>query len=231
MLTYLSSNGDKVAWHLLSAAGDVKLSDLGSIPGRGVDANNDDAMVGFSAEGKYVALENTFSNATGAAKPFQIVRLADNKLVYSRTDGTMATWGRTGATFYFRTNAGVESWDPTAGLKTVVFQSFRWIHPWPSADGKRIAYVDVDQAGYHYPGYVQPSAGQAFRVASRPRTGAAFLNSRLMWYQEEAACSGPTVCGLGEPRLTGRTFIYDVVTRTESVSVISALFDSWPHSI
>lgn len=231
-LTYLSSNGDKVAWHLLSAAGDVTLSNLGSIPGRGVDANNDDAMVGFSADGKYVALEQTFTTAAGAPgqPPFQIVRVSDHKLVYSRADGTMATWARRGATLYYRTKAGVESWDPTTGTKIVTFQGFRWIHPWPSADGKRIAYVDVDNVGYHYPGYVQLSDGQAIRVRSRPATGAAFLNSRLMWYAEEAACSGPTACGLGEPKLTGRTYIYDVVARTESVSIISALFDSWPHT-
>jgi hypothetical protein len=65
-LTYLSSNGDKVAWHVLSGGSDVTLSDLGSIPGRGVDPYNDDAMVGFSADGKYVALEQTFSNAGSA---------------------------------------------------------------------------------------------------------------------------------------------------------------------
>ncbi len=229
MLTYLSSNGDKVAWHLLSAAGDVKLSDLGSIPGRGVDANNDDAMVGFSAEGKYVALENTFSNATGAAKPFQIVRLADNKLVYSRTNGTMATWGSNGATFYFRTTVGVEAWDAAGGTtRTVVPQGFRWIHPSTSADGNRIAYVDLDGKGNHFPGYVQLADGQAFRVSSRPRTHAAFLTSTLMWYAEETvAC---TQCDT-VPQLTGRTYIYDVVAKTESASIITALFDSWPHSV
>jgi hypothetical protein len=230
-LTYLSSNGDRVTWHLLSAAGDVTLSDLGSVPGRGVAPNSDDAMVGFSADGKYVALENTFSNASSAARPFQIVRLSDRKLVYSRTDGTMATWGRTGATFYFRTTKGMESWDPIGGTKVVTFQGFSWIHPWPSADGKRIAYVDADNVGYHYPGYVQLSDGQAIRVRSRPATGAVFLNSRLMWYQEEAACSGSSVCGLGEPKLTGRTYIYDVVARTETASIITALFDVWPHSL
>jgi hypothetical protein len=230
-LTYLSSNGDKVAWHVLSAAGDVTLSDLGSIPGRGANPNSDDAMVGFSADGKYVALEQTFSNAASAPgqAPFQVVRLSDHKLVYSRTDGTMATWAATGATLYYRTTSGVESWDATAGTRVVVPQGFRWIRPWPSADGKRIAYVDADSKGNHFPGYVQPSVGQAFRVSSRPRTGAVFLTPTLMWYAEEATCSG-AVCGLGEPKLTGRTFIYEVVARTESASIITAFFDSWPHS-
>lgn len=228
-LTYLSSNGDKVAWHVLSAAGDVTLSDLGSIPARDADPNNDDAMVGFSADGKYVAIEQTFSHT--ATEP-GIVRLSDHKLVYSRTDGTMATWASTGATLYYRTTSGVLSWDATVGSRILVPQSFRWIHPWPSADGLRIAYVDADSNGYHYPGYVQTADGQAIRVSTRPRTGAAFLTPTLMWYAEEAICSGANaVCGLGEPKLTGKTYIYDVVARTESVSIITAFFDSWPHSV
>lgn len=232
-LSYLSSNGDKVAWHLLSAAGDVTLSDLGSVPGRDVDPNNDDAMTGFSADGKYVALEQTFSTEASAPgqPPIQIVRFSDRKLVYSRTEGTMAAWSRKGATLYFRTTSGVESWDPTSGARVVVPQGFRWVRPWTSADGKRIAYVDTDSKGYHYPGYVQASDGQAIRVSSRPRSGAAFLTSTLMWYAEEATCSGANaVCGLGEPKLTGKTFIYDVVAKTESASIITAFFDSWPHT-
>ena len=228
-LTYLSSNGDKVAWHVLSGGSDVMLSDLGSIPGRGVDPYNDDAMVGFSADGKYVALEQTFSNAGSAPgqPPFQIVRLSDHKLVYSRTDGTMATWAGNSVSLYFRTSAGVEDWDPTTGTRLAVPQGFRWIHPWPSADGKRIAYVDADAKGNHFPGYVRLSDGQAIRVSSRPRNSAAFLNTTLMWYAEEAVCSAQ--CGLGEPKLTGRTYIYDVVAKTESVSIITAFIDSWPR--
>jgi Tol biopolymer transport system component len=229
-LSYLRSNGDKVEWHLLTAAGDVKMSDLGSIPGRGVDPNSDDAMVGFSADGRYVALENTFSSSTGAAgqaPPFQVVRLSDRKLVYSRTAGTMAAWARKGATIYFRTASGVESWDPSGATHVVVPQGFRWIHPWPSSDGKLIAYVDADSKGNHYPGYVRLSDKQAIRVSTRPRTGAAFLNSTLMWYAEESIC--PAGCGFGGPSLTGRTYIYDVVAKTEGASVIAAVFDSWPH--
>ena len=228
-LTYLSSTADaKVSWHVLSPSGDVKLSDLGSIPPRDGNPNNDDAMVGFSADGKYVAVEQTLSNTATAPA---IVRLSDHKLVYSRTDGSMATWARSGATLYYRTSAGVLSWDATLGSRDVVPQGFKWIHPWPSADGTRIAYEDVDSKGYHHPGYVQISDGQAIRVSSRPRNDAVFLSSQFMWYAEEATCSDANaVCGFGEPRLTGKTFIYDVLARTESPSIITAFFDSWPHS-
>jgi hypothetical protein len=227
-LTYLSSNADKVAWHVLSSAGDVVLSDLGSIPGRGVDPNSDDAMVGFSADGQYVALEHTFNGSPAKAAPFQVFRLLNHKLVYSRTDGTMATWATgAGQRLYFRTSSGVEAWDIAFGAVSIVPQGFRWIHPWPSADGTRIAYVDADSKGNHFPGYVRVSDGQAIRVSSRPRAGAAFLTDDVMWYAEESVCSSQ--CSLGEPKLTGRTYVYDVVAKTESASIITSFFDSWPR--
>ena len=234
-LSYLSSNGDHVAWHVLSAAGDLTLSDLGSIPGRGIAAASDNAMVGFSTDGRYVALEHTFNPTSGVAKaaPFQVVRLSDHKLVYSRTDGSMAVWASTGATLYFRTSLGVESWVPGNATAVVVPQGFRWITPVlgaaASADGKRIAYVDADGKGNHFAGYVRLSDGQAFRVSPRPRTRAAFLNSTLMWYLEESVCVSQ--CGLGQPTVTGRAYIFDVVAGTESASIITTLFDSWPHSV
>jgi Tol biopolymer transport system component len=229
-LSYLSSDGDQVGWHLLSTAGDVKLSGPISIPGRGVDPNSDDAMVGFSADGKYVALEHTFGAQGSPAPPFQIVRLSDHKLVYSRTDGTMATWGAVGASLYFRTTVGVEAWDPTHGVRVVVPQGLRWIRPWPSADGKLIAYEDTDNVGNHFPGYLRLADSQAFRVSQLPRAGAVFLSPTLMWYVEESVCSATVQCGLGGPPQSGRTYIKDLVTGNENVSIITAVFDTWPHA-
>jgi hypothetical protein len=232
-LSYLSSNGDKVAWHIRSAAGDAVLSDLGSVPGRGVSPNYDDAMVGFSGDGKYVALEQTFTY-TGAAAPagqeppFQVVRLSDHKSVYSRRNGTMATWAGNGADLYFRTTAGVEVWDATLGQQVVVPQGLAWIHPHPGADGKRIVYEDANGAGNHFAAYLTLATKQAVRISPKPRLGAAFLNSTLVWYAEESVCT--TQCGLGGPPLTGRTYIYDIVAKTESASIITAVFDAWPHS-
>jgi hypothetical protein len=231
-LSYLSSNGDQVEWHILSAAGDVTLSRLGAVPGRGGIADYDDAMVGFSADGKYVALEQTLtytgtSAPAGRAAPFQIVRLSDRKLVYSRMNGTMATWAGTGARLYYRTTAGVEVWDPTSGPQIVVPQGLAWIHPWPSADGNRIAYEDANGVGNHFAAYLRLADKQALRISPLPRFGAAFLNSTLVWYAEESVCK--TQCGLGGPPLTGRTYIKDLVAGTESLSIITAVFDSWPH--
>ena len=232
-LSYLTSTAEALTWHLLSASGDTTLSRLEPVPGRGVNPDKDDAMTGFSADGQYVALEQTFSGtdaATPSAAPaFQVVRLSDHKLVYSRRDGTMATWSGSGAHLYFRTIAGVESWDPAAGVQLVV-PGLAWSHPWPSADGLRIVYTAADGTGNHHVGYLrltdQPIAGLV--LSFQARTDAVFLNSTLVWYAEEASCAR-TQCGPGGPPLTGRTFLYDLVTIGERPSVDVTVFDSWPH--
>ncbi|HXC77496.1 MAG TPA: hypothetical protein VNU19_10630 [Candidatus Acidoferrum sp.] len=232
-LSYLSSTADALTWHLLSAAGDVTLSRLAPVPGRDVSSDNDDAMTGFSADGQYVALEQTFSGTdTGvpsAAPAFQVVRLSDHKLEYSRRNGSMATWSGSGAHLYFRTVAGVESWDPKAGVQLVV-PGLEWIRPWPSADGLRIVYTAADGTGNHHVGYLrltdQPIAGNV--LSFQPRTNAVFLNSTLVWYAEEASCA-QTQCGIGGPPLTGRTLLHDLITGTDEPSVDVSVFDSWPH--
>jgi hypothetical protein len=228
-LSYVSSNSAGVTWHVLSAAGDVTLSSFGPIPGRGINPDSDDAMTGFSADGQYVALEHTFSGPDATTAPFQIVRLSDHKLVYSRKDGTMATWAGAGARLFFRTIAGVESWNPKSGVQVVV-PGLAWIHPRPSADGLRIVYTAADGTGNHHAGYLrltdQPLVGNV--LTFQPRIGAAFLNSTLVWYAEESACAQMS-CGLGGPPLTGRTFLRDLVTGTERSSIDTTVFDSWPH--
>ncbi len=228
-LSYLSSNSAGVTWHVLSAAGDVALSSFGPIPGRGINPDSDDSMTGFSADGQYVALEHTFSGPDATIAPFQIVRLSDHKLVYSRKDGTMATWAGAGARLFFRTIAGVESWDPKSDVQVVV-PGLAWIHPWPSADGLRIAYTAADGTGNHHAGYLrltdQPLVGNV--LTFQPRIGAVFLNSTLVWYAEESSCA-QTQCGIGGPPLTGRSFLRDLVTGTERSSIDTTVFDSWPH--
>lgn len=232
-LSYLTSTVEALTWHLLSASGDITISRLGPVPGRDVNPDIDDAMTGFSADGQYVAVEQTFSGtdagAPSDAPAFQVVRLADHKLVYSRKDGTMATWSGSGAHLYFRTIAGVETWNPTAGVQLVV-PGLAWIHPWPSADGLRIVYTAADGTGNHHVGYLrltdQPIAGIV--LSFEPRADALFLNSTLVWYAQEASCA-QVQCGRGGPPLTGRTFLHDLITIGERPSVDVTVFDSWPH--
>src|SRR5258708_6036337 len=118
-LTYLSSDQTGLQWHMLSAAGDRLLASLGQVAPRGVNNDNDDAMVGFTADGQYVAVEQTFTQGKGttSATPIQVNRVSDGRLAYSATDGTLAVWAGTGARLLFRTSAGVQAWAPSGGAR------------------------------------------------------------------------------------------------------------------
>src|SRR2546428_10945906 len=160
-LTYPSSDTAGVKWHLLSAAGDKTLASLGTVPGRGVNLDNDDAMVGFSADGQYVAVEEPSTarkGATPGTPPIQIVRLSDFKQIYLRSDGTMGAWGATGARFYFRTTAGVMVWDATGKVQTVQ-AGLQWIRPWPSSDGSHITFSSLNAPGNHVVGIIDTTRG------------------------------------------------------------------------
>ncbi|OLC22990.1 MAG: hypothetical protein AUG06_07025 [Actinobacteria bacterium 13_1_20CM_2_65_11] len=229
-LTYLSSDSSGVKWHLLSAAGDKTLSSLGTVPGRGVSADGDDAMVGFSADAQYVAVEETFTTQKGAATstpPIQIVRLSDGKLVYSRADGTMATWGASGARFYFRTSAGVEVWDATGKVQTAS-AGLQWIRPWASADGSHITFTTLDAQANHKVGILDTNGGPLAQASSEPRTSPGFITSSLIWYAGEVLCTTTTPCGFGGPARTGKFYIYDLAG-VESGSIDMNFYDSWPH--
>src|SRR6266849_959707 len=234
-LSYLSPT----AWRLWSAAGDLALSTLGTMPGYNFNVNSPDSeTVGFSADGQYVALDQSLASQTNTAphpSKFEVVRLSDHKMVYSRADGIMATWAAKGARLYFRTSSGVEAWDPASGVQ-VVAPGLAWINPWPSADGKRIAYSTADAKGNHFAAYLRLTDQPATQVqlSALPRAGAGFLTSTLVWYAGEQVC-GPTVqCGYNETNLdgpppTGLTYIHDLATGTVSTSIIAAFIDSWPH--
>ncbi len=229
-LTYLSSDAAGVKWHLLSAAGDKILASLGTVPGRGVNLDNDDAMVGFSADGQYVAVEETFTAQKGATTgppPIQIVRLSDLKQVYMRSDGTMGAWAATGARFYFRTSAGVMVWDPTGKVQTVQ-ASLQWIRPLASSDGSHITFSSLNAQGNHVVGIIDTTGGSIAQASSEPRVNPGFLTATLIWYAGEVLCTTTTPCGFGGPALTGKTYVFDIAG-VENGSVDTAFYDSWPH--
>jgi Tol biopolymer transport system component len=224
-LTYLTST----EWRVRSAEGDVALSSLGRGLGYDFRHNVDSYMVGFSADGLYVAVDQ--SNTAGAV--FKVVRLTDKKVVYSRSDGTMATWAGYGANLYFRTDAGLETWDPVNAARLII-PGLGWTNPVPSADGARIAYLTADANGHHYAHQVRLSDQpmQPIVLSTLPRTGVAFLNPALVWYAEEAACNQtPCRCddAICEPFLTGRSYVHDLLTGTINSSVVTDVQDSWPR--
>jgi hypothetical protein len=237
-LTYFSTT----QWRLRSASGDVALSPLGKDLGYNFNFNSDSRMVGFSGDGKYVALDMSIDLGTKKTPAgytiqkgalFKIVRLSDKKVVYSRADGTMATWAGSGANLFFRIGAGLQEWDPVGGSRLIV-AGLGWTNPVASSDGRRIVYETEDANGNHFASQVrltdQPQ--RSIALSSQPRMDVAFLTSTLVWFNEESRCSA--LCpGYGEtsagPPQTGRTFVLDLPTGTSSQSVVTSVGDAWPR--
>src|SRR6266851_3148284 len=220
----VTSSGD------LGASGDKTLALLGTTPARGVALDNDDIMVGFSADGQYVAVESTFTTQKGggASPPaIQIVHLSDLKQIYMRADGTMATSGATGARLYFRTTGGVLVWEATGKVQTVN-PGLQWIRPWPSADGTHITFSSLNPQGNHVVGILDTGGGPVAQATAEPRANPGFLTPTLVWYAGETRCTTTTPCGFGGPALTGNTYIYDIAG-VESGSIDTAFYDSWPR--
>jgi Tol biopolymer transport system component len=238
-LAYAESN----RWHLRSAGGDVVLGTLGNDLGYNFNPDADSKMVGFSADGQYVVIDQSIDLGTKPAPGggayvlkgslFNVIRLSDKKVVYSRKDGTMATWAGTGAHLYFRVSSGLAEWDPVGGARVVV-PGLAWINPVPNADGTRVAFETVNASGNHFAGQVRLADQQlqSFPLSTLPRMNVAFLNPTLVWYAEETPCSGHCP-GYGEtsagPPLSGRTYVHDLGTGTISTSADTAVVDSWPH--
>lgn len=227
-LSYIDSDSKQdMTWHLLSASGDKLLADLGAVPARGANPDNDDLYVGFSGDGQYVAAEQTFTPT-----PIRVHHVSDGSVAYTRTDGTMAAWAGTGARLYFRTGAGVQSWAPGSGVVTVSAGT-SWIHPHPSPDGSRMAFSVLNAQQNHISETLDltSASGAIQQMSSSPRVGAIFASASLVWYAGESICTTATPCGLGGPPLSGTTYIYDLGSGVEAGSIDTAFYDAWPHVV
>jgi hypothetical protein len=65
------------------------------------------------------------------------------------------------------------------------------------------------------------------RELKSSRSEPAFLNAHLIWYEGEVPCA-PGSC-LAATTASGKYYIYDLRDGTETQSIISAVWDVWPH--
>ena len=226
-LAYLTSDASAVNVHLVSGGGDRVLAAFGAVPGRGVNPNEDDAFIGFSPDGGYFALEQTFTSSGDRLDVW-----SRSGLVFNQTTATMATWGSTGSKLYFRQpNVSViYIWDSAgpAGNRSQAFgQQLTWIRPRANAGDDYLAFTVRDSSGIPHVwlnGYGGRAGGQLPNQRSTP----SFLNSSTVFLIEEAACGAN--CGLGpSTQPDGKTFTYNIATQTETASTIASVLGSWPR--
>jgi Tol biopolymer transport system component len=225
-LAYVTSDASAVNLHLLSGGGDRVVSTMGAVPGRGGNPSEDDAYLGFSPDGAYFALVQTY---TGSGDHLQIRHTTDGSLAYSQASGTMATWGSTGARLYFRAPNGmvVSLWDPSGGVSQAFGQQLAWIRPRADAGDDNIAFTVRDSAGtpnvWLY-GHGGRSGSQLPSIRSSPM----WVNSVAAFYVEEASCG--STCGPGPAtQPDGKTFTYDVARQVEDASRIGQVLSAWPR--
>ncbi|HEV2034335.1 MAG TPA: hypothetical protein VGU71_09070 [Candidatus Dormibacteraeota bacterium] len=226
LLAYITSDASAVNLHLLSGGGDRVVASLGPVPGRGVSPTEDDAYLGFSADGGSFALEQTF---TSAGDRLQVRRAYDGGLAYSQASSTMATWGSSGSRLYFRQPLGtqISVWDSTSGVSTAFGQSLAWIKPRADAGDDYLAFSVRDSSGTPHV-WLYGHGGRAGGMLVGVRASPVFLNTTTLFYVEEASCS-PN-CGPGPAtQPDGRTFTYDIGRGVESPSSIASVLGSWPR--
>lgn len=207
--------------HLLQQGQDRILTTLPGVGGRGI-GENDDTFLAFSPDGKYLALETTFTG------PSQVRAAADGSLVRALPQGsTMAVWAAN--SLFYRDQAGVHRWD-ASGTTSLVLPGVSWIHPRVSPDGMWIVYTIRDSAGLPHINLYSVSTGSGFPVSSAPRSDGVFLSVTVLWEREERLCTANDSCGMGGPTIpTGTTFTYDLAARQETRSTITNVADVWPR--
>lgn len=224
-MAYVTSDANAVNLHELSGGGDRVVATLGAVPGRGVNPADDDAFIGFSADGQYFALVQTF---TGNGPHLQIRKTSGGALAYSQDVGTMAAWSYSGSDLYFREPAKttVKVWDPKTGVTQLFGLAQAWIRPNTDPGDDSVAYTVRDTQGipqvWVY-GHNGRSGGQLKNVRSSP----IFLNATTLFMLEETPCNN---CGPGFPtQPDGKTFTYSLSTQSETASGIASVLGAWPR--
>jgi hypothetical protein len=230
-VAYVVQTGSGLLVHLLDAGGDRL---LGGTPPEGIGGcetvagcaivNSLDFRLSYSQDGKSISLV-----FYGFGGPVFRIWSPDGKLIRSSDlqKATMSVWS--GDALYFRDPAGVQVW--RGGADSQLLPGVAWIKPQASPAGGEVVYAARDSSGWAHTFVVDTTTRQVREIMAA-RTNPVFLTSRYIWYQGERACVAADLCGSQPPihPLSGRTYIYDLQDGTETESIITNVYDVWPHA-
>jgi hypothetical protein len=226
---YTTQTSDtEMALHQLQAGQDRVLGSIPAVPGVGCESvagcptDTWDVQLQYSRDGGYVSFVNSI------IKPAFRLWSSDGKLLRSSDlkSEAMPVWS--GRTLYFRDAKGVEMWRD--GVVTLFLPGVQWIRPKASPAEGRIVYQVRDSQHWSHTYVVDTNTGHV-RDLGKAHASPVFLTSRYIWYIGERACVPADGCGsliAGVP--SGKTYIYDLVTGTQSLSIIAYVHDVWPHA-
>jgi hypothetical protein len=213
--------------HLITAGRDVKFG--GPLPvagGYGCEgqecADSWDSRLAFSPDDAYVSM----LVLSGPVAGFKLWT-SDGKLLTSPTAQapTMSVWS--GHSFYFRDTGGVEVWRD--GATSRFLAGVQWVRPKASPAGGLIVYEERDRTDLAHV-YVVDTVSNKVKELKAGRSEPVFLTSRYVWYAGERLCLPADQCAVTSTIPTGKTYLYDLQTDTEYASIITGVYDVWPHA-
>jgi hypothetical protein len=225
---YLAPSSSGMTLHLLSGGQDTAV--VGSIPAVPVTGCESqfcggtwDLRLSYSPDGAFISLVESIANVNA----FRLWS-SDGKLLI-RADSasrSMSTWS--GHSFYFPGATGVDLWRD--GVTSSFLPGVTWIRPNASPAGGQIVYETRDAQGWAHT-FVVDTTTRKIRELKKARTSPVFLTSRYVWYKGQRACVATDYCPSGWTVAdSGKTYIYDLLDSTETESIITAVFDVWPHA-
>lgn len=217
--------------HLVTAGGNRVVSTMppfwwdGGCDGSCADSM--DLRLLYSPDGAYISLVQTMGG------PSLRVWASSGKVLASTDDAsplTMSLWS--GNSLYFRDGKGVQRWRD--GTESLVLPGVAWMRPKASPGGGQIVFAQrAANDEYGQPSvFMFDTAAGTTRLIAKSRNDPAFLTSRYIWYRGQRPCvaGDPYQCHGEAPWFaTGKAYIYDLQTGTESESIITSVLDVWPH--
>jgi len=221
---YMAADG----LHLIVAGRDRTLGEPLPVPNSGygcesqVCADAWDSRLAFSPDGAYVSLVVL----SGPVTSFRLWSSDGRLLTTPRSQGaTMSVWS--GQTLYFSDSSGIEAWRD--GVSSQFLTGVQWVRPKASPAGGAVVYEARDGSGLAHV-YVVDTATKNVRELKAGRSEPVYLTARYLWYAGERACVASDQCVTGPTVATGKTYIYDLQDGTETESIITNVYDVWPHA-
>jgi hypothetical protein len=227
-LAYVAPTSSGMALHLVSSGSDRVIGgSMPALPAVGCEvfcptADKWDLRLSYSPDGTLISFVDSI------VVPVFRLWTSEGSLVTSSSTQphSMSAWS--GKSFYFQDSKGVSVWKN--GVVSSFLPGVNWIRPKASPDGRTIVYETRDSSGSAHTSIVDTTYGLVGELRTA-RAEPVFLTSRYIWYRGERPCFAADNCPAGYPAIpTGKTYIYDLQTGTESESIITSVFDVWPHA-
>jgi Tol biopolymer transport system component len=210
----------KAALHLRHGAQETTL-DLNPIPGRGV-GRDDEVRLEYAPDDNYLLMVDTFVGNQGQAPEtgqFLVLRAADNTVAFVPPSGvsanaTMATWARRTDRLYYRDAVGVRTWDAGVASVGTLAGGLHWYDPAPSADGRWIAFTDIDAQFSPHVRLYDLQSNQVASTVTGLRSHPIFITADSLWVLEEQACQSECLGGPSQP--SGKVLSYSLTSKSET---------------